>query len=85
MDEGTQLIGSLLSVLISIVLLLAIVQLFSIAASLRQIKDDLRSIKLNGIGPAGPPADPAEADLEARRRHMAEIAANWPAYGNKKN
>jgi hypothetical protein len=85
MDDGAQLVVSILSVVISIVLLLAIVQLFSVAKSLRQIKDDLRSIKMNGIGQKEAVAASVEVDLEARRKHMAEVAANWPAYGDKKN
>lgn len=84
MDEGTSILVNILGAVIGIVLLLAIVQLFSIAGSLRAIKQDLRSILQNGVNQgSGQPASPVIEDVEERRKHMAAAAANWPTYGDK--
>jgi hypothetical protein len=65
----------LIALVISIVLIIAQLRLFSIDASLKAILAELKSAAPK---PAGQSISPAE--LETQRAKIAEVQNNWPGY-----
>jgi hypothetical protein len=66
----------LIALLISIVLIIAQLRLFSIDASLKAILAELKSVAPK---PATQVSIPP-ADLEAQRAKIADVQNNWPGY-----
>lgn len=78
--EGAGILVWLIMLVISVVLIIAQLRLFSIDRSLKSILEVL-SRGNQQISGASPAADPAAGPVtEAQRARIADLQKNWPGY-----